>query len=72
MEVGDKVKWTHCARSGKTGFYFTTRTGKIIHIGSRNVAVKYRGKIINLRPTKVRGIGETSELTEMILNQEGG
>jgi hypothetical protein len=74
MKIGDKVTWTHCSRRGNHGFNFSTRTGKVIAVDSRNVAVTHRGKTYNLRPDRVRPVGQTTELTDMIMNQkeEGG
>jgi hypothetical protein len=37
----------------------------------RNIVVKYRGKLINLRPDRVRKVGEKTELTEMVMDGLG-
>lgn len=72
LRVGDKITWTHCCRCGSKGFNFTTRSAKIIHLSDRNVAVKFRGKIVNLRPDRVRKLGEVTELTIMVMEQKAG
>jgi hypothetical protein len=69
LSIGDRVTFTHAARQGR-GYSFTTRTAKIIHLSERNVAVKYRGKIINLRPDRVRKEGAETELTQMVMGGE--
>jgi hypothetical protein len=66
MQIGDVITWTHARRVGNTGVDFTTRSAKIIHLSEKNVSVKFRGTIINLRPDRVRKKGETTELTEMV------
>jgi hypothetical protein len=55
--VGDEVTWTHVQRRGLISATLTTRRAKIIHLTGHNVAVKFRGKLINLRPDAVRKIG---------------
>ena len=67
MEIGDKVTWTHCSRRGSFGFNLSTRTGKIIAVDSRNVAVKYQGQIFNLRPDRVRTLDQKNELTDLVM-----
>lgn len=65
MKVGDVVTWTDCRQVGKR-IRFSSRKGKIEHITGVNVTVKYRGKLVHLRPNAVRPDGQRLELTEMI------
>jgi hypothetical protein len=71
MKIGDEVTRTHIYRRSTQSATLTTRRAKIIHITERNVAVKFRGKLINLHPNAVRKTGETTELTEQIMNNLG-
>ncbi|PKN20923.1 MAG: hypothetical protein CVU71_03850 [Deltaproteobacteria bacterium HGW-Deltaproteobacteria-6] len=71
MKIGDEITWTHCQRRSSHTFTFTTRKAKIIHMTDRNIVVKYRGKLINLRPDRVRKVGEKTELTEMVMDGLG-
>lgn len=68
MKVGDRITWTHCTQRGKT-IQFSSREAKIDHLTETNVTVKYRGKLVHLRPDKVRIVGERLELTEMIMGK---
>jgi hypothetical protein len=54
MMIGDEVSWVHVQHKSLHSIILTTRKAKIIHITERNVAVKFRGKIINLRPDAVK------------------
>jgi hypothetical protein len=55
--VGDEVTWTHVHRYSRGSVSLTTRRAKIIHLTGHNVAVKFKGQLINLRPDAVRKSG---------------
>jgi len=71
MKKGDEVTWTHIHRRSTHSATLTTRKAKIIHITERNVAVNFRGKLINLRPDHIRLSQEKTELTEMVMDSLG-
>jgi plastocyanin len=71
MKVGDEVTWTHIQRRSTHSATLTTRSAKIIHLSENNVAVKFRGKLINLRPDQTRLSNEKNELTEMVMDSLG-
>ena len=66
MKIGDTVTYPHCTQRGNSIGFFA-REAKIINIMPNNVVVKYRGKLVNLRPDRVRLKGQRTELTEMIM-----
>lgn len=67
LAVGDTVTWTHVTMRGPS-IGFTTRESKIIELFGGTVVVKYRGKRILLGRDRVRKLGQTTELTEIVEN----
>ena len=69
MEIGNRVTWTHKYQRGCMGYALTTRTGKIVAINGGKVIVRYRGKNHSGPVSRFRPIGQTTELTDMVMSQ---
>lgn len=68
MRIGDRVTWTHRWTRGRS-VNFTTREGIIsCFYEDGKVCVKSKGKEYRLRADRLRVAGQTTELTEMVLN----
>ena len=72
ITIGERITWTHVTRHSGRSMSFSTREAGVIYADERNITVKYRGNIVHLRPDRVRKVGETTELTEMILEDAHG
>lgn len=66
LKPGDRVKWTH-TRATKSGFSFSTRTGKVVGVSGDFVGVTGRAGTQTIHRSNLRLEGQRSELTEQII-----